>query len=140
VLSPQLKRNAVVRPNAKTNLFGNLHNACSPLKLGTGAFKGAGVIEWPTKCFAISHGPLKASMDPLPDHDALKLGKGADDLKPQPAGWRRVSIDCWSIKRSTPQLSRCWTVARRSTRERPSRSIAQVITTSNLPLLASLSI
>jgi hypothetical protein len=40
VLAPQLKRNAVNRPNAETNLFGNLHNAYSPLKLDTGAFKG----------------------------------------------------------------------------------------------------
>ena len=76
------------RPNAEANLLGNLHNACSPLKLGTGAFKGGRVIEWPAKCFAICHGSLKASMDPLPDHAALKLGKGADDLKHQLAGWR----------------------------------------------------
>jgi hypothetical protein len=27
-------------------------------------------------------------MDPLPDHAALKLGKGANDLKHQLAGWR----------------------------------------------------
>ena len=27
-------------------------------------------------------------MDPLPDHAALKLGKGANDLKDQLAGWR----------------------------------------------------
>jgi hypothetical protein len=88
VLAPQLKRNAVNRPNAETNLFGNLHNACSPLKLGTGAFKAGRVIEWPAKCFSVCHGSLKASMDPLPDHAALKLGKGANDLKHQLAGWR----------------------------------------------------
>ena len=88
MLAPQLKRNAVNRPNAETNLFGNLHNACSPLKLGTGAFNGGRVIEWPAKCFAVRNGPLKASMDPLPDHAALKLGKGADDLKHQLARWR----------------------------------------------------
>jgi hypothetical protein len=42
----------VNRPNAETNLFGNLHHACSPLKLGTDAFNGGRVIEWPAKCFA----------------------------------------------------------------------------------------
>jgi hypothetical protein len=88
VLAPQLKRNAVNRPNAETNLFGNLHDACSLPKLGTGAFKGGRVIEWPAKCFAVRNGSFKASMDPLPDHAALKLGKGANDLKHQLAGWR----------------------------------------------------
>jgi hypothetical protein len=44
VLAPQLKRNAVNRPNAETNLFGNLHNACSPLKLDTGGPQQAAVI------------------------------------------------------------------------------------------------
>jgi hypothetical protein len=54
----------VNRPNAETNLFGNLHNAYSPLKFDTGAFKGGRVIEWPAKCFAVRQRPLKASMDP----------------------------------------------------------------------------
>ena len=58
------------------------------LKLGTGVFKGGRVIEWPAKCFAVRNGSLKASMDPLPDHAALKLGKGANDPKHQLAGWR----------------------------------------------------
>jgi hypothetical protein len=87
-LAPQLKRKAVNRPNAEANLLGNLHDACSLPKLGTGAFKGGRVIEWPAKCFAVRNGSLKASMDPLPDHAALKLGKGANDLKHQLAGWR----------------------------------------------------
>ena len=76
------------RPNAEANLLGNLHDACSLPKLGTGAFKGGRVIEWPAKCFAVRNSSLKASMDPLPDHAALKLGKGANDLKHQLAGWR----------------------------------------------------
>jgi hypothetical protein len=43
-LAPQVKRKAVNRPNAETDLLGNLHNACSLPKLDTGAFKGCRVI------------------------------------------------------------------------------------------------
>jgi hypothetical protein len=64
-LAPQLKRKAVNRPNAEANLLGNLHDACSLPKLGTCAFKGGRVIEWPAKCFAVRNGSLKASMNPL---------------------------------------------------------------------------
>ncbi|MGC1997987.1 MAG: hypothetical protein WA704_29275, partial [Pseudolabrys sp.] len=44
-LAPQLKRKAVNRPNAEANLLGNLHDACSLPKLGTGAFKAAGSLS-----------------------------------------------------------------------------------------------
>jgi hypothetical protein len=104
-LAPQLKRKAVNRPNAEANLLGNLHDACSLPKLGTGVFKGGRVIEWPAKSFAVRNGPLKASMDPLPDHAALKLGKGTNDLKHQFAGWRcgvrHEPVSCGYLLRPT---------------------------------------
>jgi hypothetical protein len=62
-LAPQLKRKAVNRPNAEANLLGNLHDACSLPKLGTGAFKGVRVIEWPAMIRAMPWGtPLKRPM------------------------------------------------------------------------------
>jgi hypothetical protein len=47
------------------------------------------------------HGPLKASIYSLADHAALKLGKGAGDLKHQLAGGLVVSIDCCNLGNSS---------------------------------------
>jgi hypothetical protein len=60
---------------------------CRPA-IGSGfVFRGGAPLR-PPEAFALLHGSLKPGADSLADHAALKLGKGARNLKHQPPGWR----------------------------------------------------
>src|SRR6516162_9870579 len=100
---------------------------------------GRAIYLRPAELHALSNGALEPCFDPLPDHRPLKLRKGTSWLEPGLATGVVASIACWSRYKSTPQASRCWMVSSKSLSERPTRSIAQAITTSNFRRLASLS-
>jgi hypothetical protein len=83
-------------------LHGAVTEACKPRNLvdagasgeqlaNASSFPGAVWIslDWPaTKHLAIGYGSLQASVNALPDHTALKLGKSARDFKHKLAAWR----------------------------------------------------
>src|SRR5690348_1350549 len=52
-----------------------------PAQLSLNALFERSINPRPTELLALRHSPLKASVNTLPDHAALKLGKGTADLK-----------------------------------------------------------
>jgi len=61
--------------SANTDLAGDLENALSGAQLSLDALFDSRADSRPTECFARLYGPLKASIDSLADHAALKFGR-----------------------------------------------------------------
>ena len=78
--------NALDGPTADATLAGNFRDAFAETQLSLDALFKCGIDPRPTELLALCYGALKASMHPLPDHAALKLGKRAADLKHELAG------------------------------------------------------
>src|SRR6516164_5513517 len=73
--------NALHRASADAALTRDLAHALAGAQLRLDAlFKGS-IDPRPTELLALRHGALEASMNTLPDHAALKLGKRTADLK-----------------------------------------------------------
>src|SRR5215469_11133003 len=84
--------NALDGAGANANLAGNFEDALPGPQLSLDSFFQCWIDLWPPELFALLYGPLKASIDSLPDHAALEFGKGARHLKHELAG-RRGRVD-----------------------------------------------
>jgi hypothetical protein len=72
--------NALNGPTADAALAGNLQHALASAQLSLNVLFDGGIDPRPTELLALRYGALKTSMNTLPDHAALELGKRAADL------------------------------------------------------------
>jgi len=75
--------NALHCTSADAALPRDLAYAFAATQMSLDAFFKRGIDPRPTELLALRYGALKASIDALADHAALKLGKRAADLKHQ---------------------------------------------------------
>ena len=79
-------------PAAHATLAGDLQDAFAGAQLRLDALFNGSIDPRPAELLALRYGALKAGMNTLPDHAALKLGECTADLKHQLAG-RRGRVD-----------------------------------------------
>jgi len=75
--------NTLHRAGADATLTRDLAHAFAGAQLRLDALFDGWIDFRPTKLLALCDRPLEASVDAMPDHAALKLGKGTADLKHQ---------------------------------------------------------
>src|SRR6516164_6884500 len=75
--------NALHRAGADATLTRDLAHALAGAQLRLDALFDGWINFRPTKLLALCDRPLEASVDAMPDHAALKLGKGTANLKHQ---------------------------------------------------------